>query len=103
MQTGITTGSGTTRDMIIGKPYRIISGALLAGAATGLIVRLSHRPWLVIFFIPIYFVFEALISATDLWLRRTTKDRLWLWGNEGKEWLKTPKGAAWKTRTGYKK
>lgn len=88
--------------MIIGKPCRIIGGGLLAGAATGLIVVLSHRSWLVILFVPICFVFEALMSATDLWLRRTTKDRLWLWGHEGKEWLKTPEGAAWKARTGYK-
>jgi hypothetical protein len=41
------------------------------------------------------------ISTLDLWLRRKTRDQLWLWSGEGKAWLKTEEGQAWKQKTGY--
>lgn len=89
--------------MKIGKPYRLILATLLSGAITGLIVGISHRLWLVLIYLPIYLATETIINSIDLWLRRTTKDQLWLWGSEGKQWLETPEGQAWKNRTGYKR
>jgi hypothetical protein len=89
--------------MTIPKPVRIISASAFTGLATSLIVRFSHKLWLIVLFIPIYFVFENIISRVDIWLRRTTKDQLWLWSYEGREWLKTPKGEAWKKKTGYRR
>jgi hypothetical protein len=36
------------------------------------------------------------VDAFDVWLRRKTKDPIWLLTHEGKEWLKTDDGQEWK-------
>ena len=41
---------------------------------------------------------EVVINKIDFWLRRTTKDARWLASHEGREWLKTPEGIAWKEK-----
>lgn len=38
----------------------------------------------------------APVDAFDLWLRRKTKDAIWLLTHEGKEWLNTAEGQNWK-------
>lgn len=35
------------------------------------------------------------IDSLDLWLRRKTRDPIWLISNEGREWLKSEEGELW--------
>jgi hypothetical protein len=37
----------------------------------------------------------VVIDPIDLWLRRTTRDPLWLMTYEGKSWLASAEGQAW--------
>jgi hypothetical protein len=48
---------------------------------------------------PIFNVFGgAPIDAFDLWLRRKTKDPIWLMTQEGRQWLETEEGKEWQKR-----
>ena len=85
--------------MNIGKPFRIILPFLPASATAGGLLVLSKPIWavLLLFFV-IYFIFDWMINKIDFWLRRKTKDQLWLWSYEGRKWLETPEGQDWKKK-----
>ena len=38
------------------------------------------------------------VDRFDLWLRRATRDPLWLMTDDGKTWLATPEGKAWQEK-----
>lgn len=47
----------------------------------------------------IAFVFSmAVIDPLDLWLRRRTRDPIWLMTSEGREWLSSDENKKWQTR-----
>lgn len=47
----------------------------------------------------IAFVFSmAVIDPLDLWLRRRTRDPIWLMTTEGQEWLSSDEGKEWQAR-----
>jgi hypothetical protein len=37
----------------------------------------------------------AVVDHVDLWLRRRTRDPIWLMTDEGRAWLSSPAGVAW--------
>ena len=89
--------------MKIGKTYRLFIPSLAAGAAAGLTLGAKKPLWLAILLFAIAYGLAAHITDTlDFWLRRKTKDPIWLLSYEGREWLKTPEGQKWKQETGYR-
>jgi hypothetical protein len=88
--------------MRIPKPVRILLSAIIAGFVIGLTLSIGVRRlgWPAYGFLlfaipPLSFLLTWPIDAVDLWMRRKSRDPLWLMGHEGKEWLKTPEGLEW--------
>jgi hypothetical protein len=84
--------------MRVAKVYRVF----LYGVATGLVIVLLFLvfgKWGLlagVFLAPIISIFAGLpIDAFDLWLRRKSRDPVWLMTDEGREWLKTEDGRRW--------
>ena len=51
---------------------------------------------------PIYnLVGGSPIDSFDFWLRRKTRDPVWLISHEGRQWLETDEGREWAKQTGY--
>ncbi|MBI5240332.1 MAG: hypothetical protein HY926_07645 [Elusimicrobia bacterium] len=84
--------------MRIAKPYRLLIPAIAAGVAAGLTLGSAKLLWLAI----LLFAGAYVTDPLDFWLRRKTKDPIWLMSYEGREWLKTPEGQKWKQETGCK-
>ena len=85
----------------ISKPIRHICYPVVAGAIAFFIYRVTFqfieaRAYL--FALLAFFWFYKVnspIDQLDLWLRKHTKDNIWLFTQEGKEWLKTKQGQEW--------
>ena len=51
--------------------------------------------------LPLFHLFGGMpIDALDQWLRRTTRDPIWLITQEGREWLDSEQGRKWRKRNG---
>jgi hypothetical protein len=51
--------------------------------------------------LPLFHLFGGMpIDALDQWLRRTTRDPIWLMTQEGREWLDSEQGRKWQERQG---
>ena len=91
------------RGVHIAKPIRHIVAAGLGGAcAVAVFVWLQPRwgNWALatipfVGFFSWMILGDVLINSLDLWLRRRTRDPIWLMGNEGKRWLESEEGHAW--------
>ena len=88
--------------MRIGKVPRVLGSSAIAsllavGSALWLsrfIGLWSYAAGLLLF--PFFnFLGAVPINALDFWLRRSTKDEIWLRSHEGKQWLQTKQGQAW--------
>ena len=88
--------------MRLGKLTRVfgsstIAAMLAVGSAIGLsrwIGLWGYAVGLLLF--PFFNFFGAVpVNALDFWLRRKTKDEIWLRSHEGKRWLQTKQGQAW--------
>jgi len=85
----------------ISKPVRHLCYPVVAGAIAFLTYKLAAhfiREWayLISWFVFFWFYqFASPIDKLDLWLRKYTKDDIWLLTQEGKEWLKTEQGQEW--------
>jgi hypothetical protein len=84
--------------MRVAKIYRVF----LYGAATGVVIvglSLVFGKWgllVGVLLAPIINIFAGLpIDAFDLWLRRRSRDPLWLMTDEGRALLKTEDGRRW--------
>jgi len=86
----------------IPKTVRVFGYFTVACTGTALFAALT-RPHLGPFSLilaPIVFIILNVIGgmpidAFDLWLRRTTRDPIWLMGHEGQKWLNTEEGRRW--------
>ncbi len=88
--------------MRIGKLTRVLgSSAIAALLAVGSALWLSRFIGLwgyavgLLLFPFLNFLGAMPINALDFWLRRATKDEIWLRSHEGKRWLQTKQGQAW--------
>ena len=79
--------------MAIGKPGRILLQSMLTGIVTGLVGYFAvHRLGVLGALVAIptllitSFVFGEVASALDDWLRRVTRDPLWLMTEKGRSW-----------------
>jgi hypothetical protein len=92
--------------MYIAKPFRHIIPGIIAFSSFGYMLALRINIWitlicfLLLWILSDWFI-NAFINAIDLWMRRQTKDTLWLRSAEGREWLKTEQGQQWREKTGY--
>lgn len=91
--------------MTIPKPIRCIlypiPGAVLAGGLIGLF----HGRWgwpaflfVLVALPPVGTVLSLPVDSLDLWLRRRTRDPVWLLTDEGRAWLMTADGQHWRAR-----
>ena len=95
--------------MHIPKPIRVLGYFSVAFTGTALFVAFS-RPYIgpialvlaPIVFIAFNIVGGAPIDAFDLWLRRKTRDPIWLIGHEGQAWLATEEGRRWSRTNGMR-
>ena len=100
--TATVLGPGHRPTMYIPKIVRVPIYFAISFTAVAVTVALT-RPaigWLSIplglLLFPIFNVLGgAPVDAVDLWLRRKTKDPIWLMTREGEEWLQTDEGQHW--------
>ncbi len=88
--------------MRIGKIPRVLGSSAIASLlAVGSALWLSRFIGLwgyavaLVLFPFLNFLGAVPINALDFWLRRSTKDEIWLRSHEGKQWLQTKQGRAW--------
>ncbi len=86
--------------MRIGKPWRTLLQSAIAGALMGfgsvVGVGCASAPWrwavwasLLPLSFPVYLASGFLVDSVDHWLRRVTRDPLWLMTDEGRRWLQS--------------
>jgi hypothetical protein len=88
--------------MHISKPVRHVLYLLVPLLVAGALFTVTHA-WLgrlsLLFFLlvlpPISIAVTLPIDSLDLWLRRRTRDPIWLLTDEGRIWLATPEGRKW--------
>ena len=85
--------------MRIGKIPRVLGSSAIASLlAVGSALWLSRFIGLwgyavaLVLFPFLNFLGAVPINALDFWLRRSTKDEIWLRSHEGKQWLQTKQG-----------
>jgi len=84
----------------ISKPIRILCYPIVSIGLSLLICKgLQYfiGIWVYLFYLPLFLLFHILspIDFLDLWLRKVTKDPVWLMTEEGREWLETEEGKQW--------
>ncbi|WP_157906983.1 hypothetical protein [Sorangium cellulosum] len=91
--------------MKIAKPVRVLISALLAGGTAGAVggglysrIEVLSAVAAVIAFVPAWFLWGGAVDHLDLWLRRRTRDEIWLLTREGQAWLSSTAGTAWSNR-----
>lgn len=88
--------------MNIPKPIRNLCYMLIGLSLSTLCAWLLSK-WLGIWGIflgfllyPMFTLFGGMpVDSLDFWLRRKTRDSLWLRTDEGKQWLNSEEGVAW--------
>ena len=93
--------------MLIPKPVRHLLYPLLPVTIAWALIRLTYAHWgwpsllfLVIAIPPISIFVSMPIDAFDLWLRRRTRDPIWLLTDEGRSWLDSGEGRKWSAADG---
>ena len=88
--------------MRIAKPIRVFCCGAIAGGlsfATFELFSMAIGRWALLpamLLLPVFAYFGGIpIDVLDFWLRKRTRDPLWLLSSEGQEWLKSPEGAEW--------
>lgn len=91
--------------MNIPKPVRVLCYGSIAFGLSGVIIGPlwpSIGMWALIPAVLLFPVFHVLggipVDGFDYWLRRTTRDPVWLMTDEGRKRLATPEGAEWTRR-----
>ncbi len=88
--------------MLIPKPIRLI-GYCLVGLSLSILCALILSQklgklgiFMGFFLYPVFNILGGMpIDIVDSWLRRKTRDPIWLMTQEGREWLKSEEGQAW--------
>ena len=91
--------------MRISKIPRLLSSSIITGFIVGTSVKIIAEYFDtniliigVIQFIITYLMIESILSIIDIHLRKITKDQIWFWSHEGKEWLQSARGGHEKLR-----
>ncbi len=88
--------------MLIPKPIRLISYCLVGLSLSILCALILSQKlgklgiFMGFFLYPVFNILGGMpIDIVDCWLRRKTRDPIWLMTQEGREWLKSEEGQAW--------
>jgi hypothetical protein len=91
--------------MVISKPIRqiccLIIGLALSGLCALILLQFLGKLGIFIgfFLYPVFNVVGGMpIDNLDRWLRRKTRDRIWLMTDEGREWLNSEEGQVWQQK-----
>ncbi len=88
--------------MLIPKPIRLICYCLVGLSLSILCALILSQKlgklgiFMGFFLYPVFNILGGMpIDIVDSWLRRKTRDPIWLMTQEGREWLKSEEGQAW--------
>jgi hypothetical protein len=96
--------------MHIAKPIRVFGYMAISFTLSALTYAVT-KPYigvgglvLAVVLWPIYnIVGGSPIDAFDFWLRRKTRDPIWLISHAGRQWLDTDEGREWAKQTGHQR